>query len=113
MKNTLTTMQALATPQQSTVRTLVLGGFATLAVLMALYVYFIGNIVFDVIARREAESAIKLAQSSLGTMQIEYFNESRLLTLESAREAGLYEAKNTAYVVRPNSTAVGMVDVMR
>lgn len=113
MKNTLTTMQALATPQQSTVRTLVLGGFATLAVLMALYVYFVGTIVFDVIARREAESGIKLAQSSLSTMQVEYYNASRSLTLENAAELGLRESKTTAYVVRPQAEVVGMADAVR
>ena len=113
MKNTLATMQTLATPQTSTVRTLVLAGFATLAVLMALYVYFVGNVVFDVIARREAESSIKLAQSSLSTMQVEYYNESRSLTLEKAAELGLRESKTTAYVVRPQAEVVGMAESVR
>ncbi len=113
MKNTLTTMQALATPQTSTVRTLVLAGFGTLAVLMALNVYFVGNVVFDVIARREAESTIKLTQSSISTMQVAYYNESRTLTLEDAAQYGLRESRTTAYVVRPASTVVGMAEAVR
>ena len=109
MKNTFTRAGAMVLPQESNIKPLVLGGLAILGLLVAAYVYFVGKIVFDVIARREAEKTIHFTQSSVSQLQVAYFNQSRGLTMADAVEVGLAESHRTLYANRTTTSTVGMV----
>jgi hypothetical protein len=111
MKNTLTAkFEALAFPTAN-VKPVVLASLGILAVLTSMYVYFVGKIVFDVVARREAESTIHMAQSSVSQLQVAYFNKTRSFSMADAGTVGLSESHNTLYASRTNDTAktVGML----
>lgn len=110
MNTTLSKMQAVALPSTN-VKPVVLAGLAVLAVLTSMYVYFVGKIVFDVVARRAAESTVAKAQSSVGALQVAYFNQTRTLNMDDAASVGLSESHNTLYAMRATGTArtVGML----
>ena len=112
MKNTFNPIQTPVLNKESNVRTIVLAGFAILAVLVALYVYFVGKIVFDVVARRSNESVIQKKQSEISAMQVAYLNDMRGLDLSQATTIGLAESHDTLYASRPSaaSQTVGMLN---
>ena len=110
MKNTMNKFQAAALPS-TTIKPVVLAALAILAVLTSMYVYFVGKIVFDVVARRTAESSIEMAQSNLSQLQVAYFDKTRTLTLADAASIGLSESHDTLYASRPDASSdtVGML----
>ena len=103
-------IQAAALPTGN-VKTVVLAGLAVLAVLTSMYVYFVGKIVFDVVARRAAESTVAKTQSSVGALQVAYFNQTRTLTMADAASVGLAESHDTLYAMRASdiSKTVGFL----
>ena len=109
-KYTFQQFQAVALPS-TTIKPIVLGGLAVLAVLTSLYVYFVGKIVFDVVGRRTAEATIEMAQSNVGQLQVAYFDKTRSITLADAASVGLSESHDTLYASRPDDAAntVGML----
>lgn len=108
MKKTLGRIEAAALPRESNIKPVVLGAVAILVVLVSTYVYFLGKIVFDVIARREAESSIRLTQSSVSQLQVAYFNTTRGLTMDNAAAFGLSEAKAPLYASRTGASSVAL-----
>lgn len=88
---------------------IVIAGLCLLAIIAGTYMYFVGKIVFDVVARRQAEASIKLAQSSVGELQVQYLAQLNNLDLASASANGLSESKDTLYATRDSSPTVGML----
>ncbi len=111
MKNNITKIQSLASPLQSTVQTVVVSGFCVLAVFVGLYVYFVGHIVFDVVARRNAEVAIRNSQSAISSLEVSYFDKLKTITIAQAETVGLKESQDTLYASRTSvsATTVGML----
>ena len=110
MTHTIAQIQSYALPKQSNVRRIVSVGFCILALLVSMYVYFVGKIVFDVVARRTAESSIRLAQSSVGGLEVAYFKQLQTLDTSGIESIGLSESHDTLYTSRLASvpTTVGM-----
>ncbi len=112
MKNPINYIQtkALKDPQQ--IRTVVFAGLATLALFVSMYVFFVGRIVFDVVARRNAEALIQKTQSQISGMQVAYLGQMRNMDISQAQIIGLAESKDTLYASRPSTAAstVGMVN---
>ena len=104
-------IQDFALPKEQNVKTIVLAGLAVLAVMVSMYVYFVGKIVFDVVGRKTAESSIRTLQSSISTDSMAYFQSMKSLDLASAASLGLTPSSDTLYASRPSDTdtAVGMV----
>ena len=97
-------------PKEQHLKNVVVAGILILSVLVSMYVYFVGKIVFDVVARRQAESQIKLAQSEVGKLQVAYLSGLSTVDIASASASGLLESKDTLYASRiASSPTVGMV----
>jgi len=110
MKNTITKINTITSPEIQSIKTIVVAGICILTVLLSMYMYFMGKIVFDVIARKQAESEIKLAQSSVGKLQVAYLGELNSVDIASAAQSGLSESKDTIYATRVAvSPTVGML----
>lgn len=110
MNNTITKINTIATPKEQHIKMLVIVGLCVLSVVVSMYMYFVGKIVFDVVARRQAESEIKLAQSDVGGLQVAYLSQLSSVDIASASQSGLSESKDTAYAIRvASSPTVGMV----
>ena len=105
------TLNRFAHPKAQNVKTVVLAGFSVLALMVSMYVYFVGKIVFDVVGRKTAESSIRTLQSSISTNSMAYFQSMKGLDLASAATLGLTPSADTLYASRPSDgdTAVGMV----
>ena len=109
----MTKINTLAMPKEQYVQKIVLTGFAVLAVMVGMYMYFVGKIVFDVMARRNAESQIKLAQSAVGQLQVAYLGQLHNVDIESAAASGLFESHDTLYAVRDTDTSANTVGMLR
>ncbi len=105
------TMQRFANPKAENVKKVVLVGFSILALMVGMYVYFVGKIVFDVVGRKTAQASILNLQSSLASNSTSYFQSMKGLDLASAANLGLTPSDDTQYASRPSDgdTAVGMV----
>ena len=108
---TVARIQDFALPKEQNVKTIVLAGLAILALLVSMYVYFVGKIVFDVVGRRTAEASIRTLQSSIGANSLAYFQQMNTLDLATATSEGFAQSTDTLYASRPadTDTALGMV----
>ncbi len=98
-------------PENQAIKRVVIAGVCVLAVMLGMYMYFVGRIVFDVIARKQAESEIKLVQSAVGRLQVAYLSQISSVDIASASMSGLSESKDTIYANRvSDSPTVGMVE---
>ena len=105
----MTKIQALANPKQSNIRMIVLVGLSVLALVVSMYVYFVGRIVFDVVGRRTAEASIKSYKSSISSLAVNYLDKVKSLDITQAAAVGLTESRDTLYASRPAAAAtVGM-----
>jgi hypothetical protein len=111
MHSTLQQIQTIAFPHQKNVRHFVLFGLAVLAVSVSLYVYFLGKVVFDVVARGQAERRVAAAQSAISSLQVAYFNQVKGFDIAQAESAGFYESRDTLYASRATvaTKTVGML----
>jgi hypothetical protein len=109
MKNTITNIIKISQEEQY-IKNIVIAGIFILSTFVGMYMYFVGKIVFDVVARRQAETEIKLAQSSVGKLQVAYLNQLNSVDIASASQIGLYESKDVLYASRiSQSPTVGML----
>ncbi len=107
---TMTKINSLTMPKDQYTKNIVIAGICLLVVIASMYMYFVGKIVFDVVARKQAESSIKFAQSSVGKLQVEYLSELTSLDIASASSNGLAESMDTLYATRAStSPTVGML----
>ena len=109
MKNTITNIIAISKEEQYT-KNIVIVGIFLLSIMAGMYMYFVGKIVFDVVARRQTESEIKLVQSSVGKLQVAYLNQLSSVDIANANLNGLSESKDVLYASRLSDTpTVGML----
>ena len=103
-------MNTLAMPKTEYTKQIVIAGIAVLAVMFSMYMYFVGKIVLDVVARRQAETQIKLTQSAVGDLQVAYLGQLSNLDITHAAQNGLAESHDTLYATRDSSAStVGML----
>ena len=95
MKNTISKINSMTMPEQQSTQTIVIVGVCVLAAIVGMYMYFVGKIVFDVVARRQTETEIKLTQSSVGKLQVAYLGQLSSVDIASAYANGLSESKDT------------------
>lgn len=113
MTHTLNQIQSYALSKESHRKQVVYVGLCTLALLVSMYVYFVGKIVFDVVARRGAESSIRIAQSKVSSLEALYYKELQELHVpDRVASLGLYESRDTLYTSRLAGTpkTVGMAN---
>ena len=111
--NSIARIQDFALPKERNVKTIVYAGLAILAIMVSMYVYFVGKIVFDVVGRKTAEASIRSLQSSISANSMAYLGQMKTLGLASAASVGLSEATNALYASRTadadTGTELGMV----
>jgi hypothetical protein len=97
----LNQIQSYALPKQSHAKKIVSFGLCALALLVSMYVYFVGKIVFDVVARRGAESSIRMSESVVSGLEVAYFKQLQALDTSSGiASVGLLESHDTLYTSR-------------
>ncbi len=82
-----------------------------LALIVALlfgYLYFVSNSVLNVMARKEALVGISNVQSSISSMEQNYFALAKGVTPSAGTDLGLAPVANTAYVYRAGNTAAAI-----
>lgn len=77
-------------------------------VLVAIYIYFVGTSILDIIARKEALAESAKIATVIADFERDYFSLSKNVTARSAGTAGLVPVNDIAYVYRPG--AVGQAD---
>ena len=80
-----------------------------IALFVFLYLYFVSASVLNVIARKEAISGVKSAQSSISTKEQEYFSLTESITPEEAARLGLAPLEAPQYVYRPSSMTAAAI----
>ena len=103
MKNATAQFQTIILPKQSTIRTVVLFASSVLVLFSALYVFFVGKIVFDIVGRRVAESQMQTTESTVSTLEASYYGQLKSLDLARAESVGLTESHDTLYASRTSS----------
>ncbi len=79
--------------------------FAILGVLIFAYLYFVAASILNIMARKEANSAVFSLQSAIAQMEGEYFSLSHAMQPESGARIGLAPVSDTHYVYRPGNAA--------
>lgn len=79
-----------------------------LAACAALYIFFVGSSVLNVIARKEAIQQSAALASSVALMEREYFEIARAVSPEDGARLGLAPVSDTMYVHRPGNTAAAV-----
>lgn len=76
-----------------------------LATLFCAYLYFVVGSVFNVIAEKEADARSNQIQTSINTLEEQYFSLTQSLTPQAASDMGLAPIRETQYVYRPGDAA--------
>ena len=87
--------------------------FAVLGVILCGYLYFVGASVLNIIARKEASHSSVALQSSIATLEKNYFLLSESVNPQAGQSLGLAPLHTTDYVYRPGATAsAGQTDTI-
>ncbi len=81
-------------------------GAGSLVLLALLYVYFVGASILNVIARKEALSAIATESAKVTALEREYLETAQRVGPEDGARLGLSPVVQTAYVRRPGNAAL-------
>lgn len=79
--------------------------FALLGIILCGYLYFVGASVLNIIARKEASRSSVAVQSSIASLEKQYFVLSEAVTPGTGATLGLSQLQETDYVYRPGATA--------
>lgn len=72
--------------------------------LMGLYLFFIGGIVFNIIAKKDVQSKVRELTSKISVMESSYLALSSDVNMNSALEKGFVQNKNVYYVKKGIAT---------
>lgn len=81
---------------------LVLCGFVVL--LLFFYMYFVGNIVFNIVARKTVETSAHLVSSEIADLEVAYLSLTNTIDMSRATALGFSESKNIYYAKRIESS---------
>ncbi len=73
---------------------------AAFVVVSALYLYFLGNIVFAVLERKTIETKIAVLSQEVNDLEINYLAANNTINLARATELGFSEAKAAVFANR-------------
>jgi len=72
----------------------------SLGALAFCYVFFLGNMVFNIIERKVSEVDARSLQNEVGNLESQYFSASGKVDLSLAESMGFKETNNKQYAVR-------------
>jgi len=84
---------------------LIRGLGVALALCILAYLYFVGLSIMNVIANREASVESTRLQSTVSSLEEEYFTLSRAISPEAGANLGLTQSEETFFVRRVNNMA--------
>jgi cell division protein FtsL len=70
--------------------------------LTGLYLFFIGGIVFNIIAKKDVQSQVRELTSKISGMESEYLAMAATVNMDGATAKGFVQNKNIEYIKRPN-----------
>lgn len=73
---------------------------ALLGLLIASYLYMVGSITFDVVARKSAESDLRTVRASVGELELEYLSLNNTIDMAYAKDLGFKEASDAHFATR-------------
>ncbi len=76
--------------------------------LISLYMYFVNQTVWNVVARQQTESATVSLNSKLGDLEFQYIAAKNNITLEVAQSMGYQSADQKVFVTRDQSANVAL-----
>jgi len=76
------------------------GILAVFLLTIFVYIYFVVQIVFNIVERKDVENEMKFSQSRIAQMELVYFDSSKSINLESALLQGLKEPTKVGYTTR-------------
>jgi hypothetical protein len=81
-----------------------------LGALLFCYLYFVSSSILNIMARKEASTSIAQIQSTIASLESQYFTLGKGVTEASASSLGLSPVKDTQYVYVPgNAASAGVV----
>lgn len=83
--------------------------FVAACVLILAYLYFVSSSVLNVIAEREAEQKSAVLETSIGTLEGEYFALNESITPTHASQIGLHPISESSFVYRLDTVGVASV----
>ncbi len=72
----------------------------TLGVLFIAYIFFLGSITFNIVARKALDTEVKDTISSISELELRYLSLSNNLGLAYAGELGFSETKSATFISR-------------
>lgn len=76
------------------------------SVLFLVYMYVVGTIVFNIVARKDIEHSNQLLTSSLNEMELTYLDSSNSINKSLAQTLGFKEATDATYVSRSTNVSL-------
>jgi hypothetical protein len=73
---------------------------SVLIVLSLTYIYPIGSITFNVLARKSLESEVRILGSKVSELELTYLNSTNKIDKNFASSLGFVEAKNNIFTIR-------------
>lgn len=64
------------------------------------YMFFLGNTIFDLVARKNAETAIRDVSSKISSLELEVLSYNNQVTLDRAYELGFVNNSDPKFVSR-------------
>lgn len=77
-------------------------------ILFAVYVYLVGSITFDVIARKSLETTIATLTSEVNNLDLTYLNNTNKINKEYALANGFVESHQNIFVLRDTASRVAI-----
>ncbi|HAS80618.1 MAG: hypothetical protein UR25_C0002G0050 [Candidatus Nomurabacteria bacterium GW2011_GWE1_32_28] len=74
------------------------------------YVFFLGNVVFDIVERKSLETYARTLSNDVGDLELEYLSMSQKVDLNLAYSLGFKEIKNKEYATRK---ALGSISIAK
>lgn len=79
---------------------------SSIGILSLCYIYLIGTITFNVVARRALEAQVNELNSKVGYLELESINLSNSVDIAYGNQHGFKEAKGTLFVNKDQSVAL-------
>lgn len=73
---------------------------AGLITLSIMYVYFIGSITFNVLARKSLENTVRTLNSNISQLELAYLNNLNEIDKDYATSKGFIDARNNIFATR-------------
>ncbi len=64
----------------------------------SLYMFFLGRTIFDLVARKNAESEIRSVATNISSLELEVFQYNNLVTLQKAHDLGFVNNSEPVFI---------------